>query len=90
VPLIAVIAWAFALADSRGATAGLAAGLLALGFFAAPRRWKAIPILLAAGLTVGGWFYSTQSVEGRSMYSIIMPYALIRHFSPMLNSFPPV
>ncbi|MEK7757816.1 MAG: O-antigen ligase family protein, partial [Planctomycetota bacterium] len=66
-PLIAVSAWAFVLADSRGAAAGLAAGLLALLFFAAPRRWKAVPLLLTVGLAVGGWWYLSQFLDGQSL-----------------------
>jgi O-antigen ligase len=64
-PLIAVSAWAFVLADSRGAAAGLAAGLLALLFFAAPRRWKAVPFLLAVVLAIGGWWYFSSSLDGQ-------------------------
>lgn len=66
-PVIGVSAWAFMLADSRGAAAGLAAGLLALLFLAAPRRWKAVPSLLTAALAVGGWWYMSQASAGQSL-----------------------
>lgn len=66
-PVIAVSMWAFVLADSRGAAVGLASGLLALMFFAAPRRWKAVPFLLAVVLAVGGWWYLSHSLDGQSL-----------------------
>jgi len=65
--VIAISVWAFVLADSRGAAAGLAAGVLALLFFAAPRRWKAVPLLLTVGLAVGGWWYLSSSLDGQSL-----------------------
>ncbi len=65
-PIIVVSAWAFVLTDSRGAAAGLAVGFLALLFFAAPRRWKAVPLLLTVGLAVGGWWYFLHSLDGQS------------------------
>ncbi len=64
--LIGISVWAFLLADSRGAAVGLAAGLLALLFFAAPGRWKAVALLAAIGLAVCGWWYLNQSV-GQSL-----------------------
>jgi len=55
VTLVAAV-WAFLLADSRGAMVGLIFGLLALIFFAV-RGWpKALPLLLALGICVAGWF----------------------------------
>jgi len=65
-PVIAVSVWAFVLADSRGAAIGLAAGLLTLLFIAAPRRWKAVPFLLAVALAVGGWWCFSPSLDGQS------------------------
>jgi O-antigen ligase len=52
-----VTAWAFALADSRGARVGLAAGFLALFFFAWAKRGKIGVLLLALvlGGVGGGW-----------------------------------
>ena len=66
-PVVAVSVWAFVLADSRGAAAGLTAGLLALLFFAAPRQWKAVPLLLAVGLAVGCSWYISSSFGGQSL-----------------------
>ncbi len=66
VGMIAVSAWTLILADSRGAFVGLAAGLLALLFFAAPRPWKPVPVLIAIGLAVAGWSYFSQSSGGSS------------------------
>lgn len=49
-------AWAFLLADSRGAMVGLVFGLLAVIFFGV-RGWpKILPVLLALGICVAGWF----------------------------------
>ncbi len=79
-PLIGVTVWAFILADSRGAAVGLAAGLLALVFFIAPRGWKAVPVILAAGLAIVGWLYFSgtigqASVTGRSETLRLRGYA---------------
>jgi O-antigen ligase/tetratricopeptide (TPR) repeat protein len=68
---LGVSAWAFALADSRGALLGLGAGILAVAFFAFHGRRKAIPIVLALVLILPLWSYyaqekSTDSPTGRS------------------------
>jgi tetratricopeptide (TPR) repeat protein len=66
-PAFAASLWAFVLADSRGAAAGLAAGLLALLFFAAPRRWKVVPLFLTVGLVAWGWWYLSPFFDGQSL-----------------------
>lgn len=64
-------AWALSLADSRGATVALAAGLGAMVFFMLPGRWRWIPTVLGiAAIAVTAWWVAAAmdapSTTGRS------------------------
>ncbi len=77
---LTVMGWAFAKADSRGALAGLVAGLLALNFFSLRGKQKWLPVGLATiAIVVGALFYtqqrSTPSLEGRSATLRFREYA---------------
>lgn len=77
---IALCAWAFRLADSRGGYVGLAFAGLAIGFFALRGRMKIIPIALAVAVVVGGWLYLSSAADafsptGRSATLRLRTYA---------------
>lgn len=62
--VLALSAWAFYLTESRGPALGLAAGLLAMAFFALRGRAKLAPLALALILLVaGGYFFSARRIE---------------------------
>lgn len=78
--VIAVLFWAFYLADARGPYVGLFFGVLAMAFFAIRGRAKLIPVLLAVGVGVVGWLYlsgfaETFSPTGRSATLRLRTYA---------------
>lgn len=78
--VIGLAAWAFALSDTRSAYVGLAAGILALAFFAFGRVGKWSTATLAVVLLVAaGWYYSqsmqAQSLTGRSETMRLRTYA---------------
>ncbi len=72
--------WSFYLADTRGAMIGLAAGLLAVPFFALRRRWKVLPLAMAVLCLIPAWTYfaaakDVPSPTGRSETLRLRNYA---------------
>jgi len=58
--------WAFRLADTRGAAAGLAFGFIVMLFLTLRGKWKIAPVLLTVGLAVAGWSQFTNQANAFS------------------------
>jgi O-antigen ligase/tetratricopeptide (TPR) repeat protein len=89
---VGLAAWAFRLADSRGPGVGLVFGTLGAVFFALRGRRKWIPVALALGIGVAGWFYvgsmsDAFSPTGRSATVRLRGYAW-RYAWQMFNENP--
>ncbi|MGD2109613.1 MAG: O-antigen ligase [Phycisphaerae bacterium] len=79
VAALAVISWAMVLSGSRSAAVGLAFGLLGLLFFSL-RGWRrALPVVLAVALSLGGWVYFLGASEAFSPTG--------RHFTLRLRTY---
>ncbi|MCH8252743.1 MAG: O-antigen ligase family protein [Planctomycetes bacterium] len=75
---ILLAVWAFLLSESRGASVGLAVGLLAMACFALRGRARLLPLCAAiAGAVLVGWllFQANEDTSGRTATTRFRPYA---------------